>query len=424
MLKLFYFFRGYLRIRVSGAGASRFINLCGIRHMMLWDIKQDGDSYTMCISLKSFFEMKDIVRKTSTRVVVLKRVGLPFLLPGVKKRWFFPAFLVVVAVFFLLSQMLLWNIHILGNKDISRESVLLFLEEQEIEKGMLLRNVDTDLLEKEMRKTFPTITWISVYLEGNSLTLNIKENDKPIPKEEAEKEKLHKEGFLEEEKGMDICANKAGTIISIVTRTGTPMVQAGDEVQVGDVLIRGRVEIFDNEGNVREQVNVHADGDVVLEGSIQTSFEVPLIKIVETETGNSKTYSFSRFQDSYRIWHLFSIPYADYRAVPHAYLHMGDKVGAVFEVGELEIREVVKVRREKEKEEYEAELFGKLEEYAATLAQKAIQIEGKNVKIEKNADTVTLTGTLKVRGPFIERKETKILEESGIPDGSSDSVDE
>lgn len=424
MLKLFYFFKGYLWIRVSGSGVSRFINLCGIRRMMLWDIQKDGESYTMCISLKSFFEMKDIVRKTSTRVVVLKRIGLPFLMPGVKKRWFFPAFLLVMTVLFLLSQLLLWNIHIVGNQAITEESVMRFLEEQDIKKGMMLRDVDTELLEKEMRKAYPSITWISVYLEGNSLTFHIKENDKPIPEENAEQEKLHKEGFLEEEKGMDICANKEGKIISIVTRTGTPMVQIGDEVQVGDVLIRGSVKIFDNEGNVREQVNVHADGDVVLESSIQTSFEVPLIKIVETETGRSKKYTFSRYGDSYRIWRLFSLPYEEYTAVPHAYFHAGEKFGVLFEVGEMEIREVVKVRREKEEEEYSAELFEKLEEYTATLTQKAIQIKGKNVRIRKNADTVTLTGILKVQGPFFERKETKILEEPEIPEESSDAVNE
>ena len=282
MLKLFYFFRGYLWIRVSGASAERFINLCGIRHMMLWDIKKDEESYVMCISLKSFFEMKDIVRKTSTKVVILKRIGLPFLLPGVKKRWFFPAFFLLICTVFLLSQLLLWNIHILGNQSISEESILLFLEEHEVRKGIRLKEVDTELLEKEMRKTFPTITWVSVYLEGNSLTLSIKENDKPRPEETEEQEKLHKEGFLEEPEGMDICANTAGRVVSIVTRTGTPVVQIGDEVQVGDVLIRGRVEIFDNEGNVREEVNVHADGDVMLESSIETGFKTPLMKIVAT----------------------------------------------------------------------------------------------------------------------------------------------
>ena len=423
MLKLFYFFRGYLWIRVSGGGASRFINLCGIRHMMLWDIRKDGESYTMCISLKSFFEMKDIVRKTSTRVVVLKRIGLPFYLSGVKKRWFFPAFLMMITVLFLVSQLFLWNIHIQGNQSISEESISSFLETHEIKKGILLRKVDTELLEKEMRKTFPAITWISVYLEGNSLTLNIKENDKPIPEEKAEEEKLHKEGFLEEEKGMDICANKAGRVVSIVMRTGTPMVQIGDEVQVGDILIKGSVEIFDNEGNVREQVKVHADGEVILESVISTSFSVPLVKIVETETGKYKKYTFCRWGDSYRVWRLFSVPYKEYRALPHAYFHTGERIGLVFEIGEMEIREVVKVRKEKEEEEYSYELEEKFKEYTATLQEKAIQIKGKNVRIVKNADTVTLKGVLKVQGPFYERKEAEISPESISPE-SSDTADE
>lgn len=419
MLKLFYFFRGYLWIRVSGDGASRFINLCGIRHMMLWNIKQDGESYTMCISLKSFFVMKDIVRKTSTRVAILKRIGLPFLMSGVKKRWFFPAFLLIVGILFFLSQFLLWNIRIQGNQELPEESVMLFLEEHEIKKGMLLKDVDTELLEKEMRKTFQEITWISVYLDGNSLTLDIKENDKPIPGEESDGEKIHKEGFLEEETGIDICASKAGRVASIITREGTPLVQVGDEVNVGDVLIRGNVEIFDNEGNVRDIVNVHADGDIMLECNISTSFEIPLMKTVKTETGNYKKYTFCRYGDRYRIWHLFAIPYEEYQAVPHAYSRTGEKLGFTLEFGEMEIREVVKVVREKTEEEYTKELSGCLEEYMASLSEKAIQIKGKNVRIKKNANTVTMKGTLKVQGSFLERKETKIQKES-----LDDTVDE
>lgn len=418
MLKLFYFFRGYLWIRVTGGGASRFINLCGVRHMMLWDIRKEDDSYTMCISLKSFFEMRDIVRKTSTRVVVLKRIGLPFYLSGVKKRWFFPAFLIVIALLFLISQLFLWNINIQGNQSITEESILLFLGENGIKERILLRRVDTDLLEKEMRKKFPSITWISVYLEGNSLMLNMKENDKPIPKENSTQEKLHKEGFLEEEKGIDICANKEGRVVSIVMRTGTPMVQIGDEVEVGDVLIEGRVEIFDNEGNVRESVKVHADGEVILESVISTSFDVPLVKTVETETGNYKKYTFFRFGDSYRMWSLLSVPYKEYRAFPHVYFHTGERLGFTFEIGEMEVREIVKVRKEKEKKEYTEELNRMFKEYTATLQEKAIQIKGKNVRIIKNADTVTLRGVLKVQGPFNERKESK------MPEESSDTVDE
>ncbi len=59
---------------------------------------------------------------------------------------------------------------------------MLFLEEQEIKKGIPLKKVDTELLEKEIRKTFPEITWISVYLDGNSLTLDITEKINTLSK--------------------------------------------------------------------------------------------------------------------------------------------------------------------------------------------------------------------------------------------------
>lgn len=275
---------------------------------------------------------------------------------------------------------------------------------------MLKKQIDTDLLEKELRKNFSEITWVSVYLEGNSLILHIKENDKPIPEEKTEEEKLHKEGFLEEDEGMDICAVKAGKVISIVTRTGTPQVAVGDTVEVGDVLIRGIVEIQDNEGNVRERVKVHADGDVVLESVIRTTLQTSATKIIREKTGRNKKYLYIRIKDRYRMFHLFAIPYADYEAVPYAHFRTGEKLGFILECGEMRILEEKRTEKEKRKKEYEEELADMLEEYMTTLSKKGIQIKGKNVRIKKNADKIVLTGILKAQGPFFEGKETEIEE--------------
>ncbi len=410
MLKLFYFFRGYLLIRVSGASAERFLNLCGIRHMMLWNIQKEDTSYTMFISLKSFFQLREIVHKTATRVVVLKRIGLPFFMKRVKKRWFFPAFVFLSVMIFSVSQFLLWNIRIEGNLEIDKEEILAFLEEYEIEKGMPKREINAEELEKEIRKTFPEITWVSVYLDGNSLVVSLKENDKIIP-EEKEEEKQHKEGFLEEEKSIDICATKAGKVTSIVTRAGTPAVKPGDEVVVGDVLIRGIVEIYDNEGNVRENVLVHADGDIMIEGTIQTFFETPAVKIIETESGNVKHYTYFRCGDSYRILKLFQVPYEEFRAQPIAYVEAGKELGIRLEAGEMEIKEIQKTEEKKAEAEYQQELQAEMEEYIITLKEKAIQITGKNVKIKKNMDFIRMEVTFRVKGPFYEKTEAKPIPE-------------
>ena len=86
MVKFLKYMRGYLRIKVWGFSPERFMNLCSNREILLWDIEKDGDTYRMSLSLKSFYRLKSIVKKTGTRVAILERYGLPFLLPKLWKR--------------------------------------------------------------------------------------------------------------------------------------------------------------------------------------------------------------------------------------------------------------------------------------------------------------------------------------------------
>ena len=71
MEKLFHFLRGYVKIRVWGYSPERFINLCGNRDILLWDIARHGAYYTMCISIRGFRQLKPITKKTKTRVAIL-----------------------------------------------------------------------------------------------------------------------------------------------------------------------------------------------------------------------------------------------------------------------------------------------------------------------------------------------------------------
>ena len=89
MEKLIHFLRGYLRIKVWGYSPERFMNLCGNRDILLWDIERHGTYYTMCISIRGFRELKPITGKTKTRVAILRRYGLPFFVPHMKKRSMF-----------------------------------------------------------------------------------------------------------------------------------------------------------------------------------------------------------------------------------------------------------------------------------------------------------------------------------------------
>ena len=72
MIQFLKYIRGYLRIRIWGFSPERFMNLCSNKGILLWDIVREGDIYYMCIHLKSFRELKPILKKTGTRVAILE----------------------------------------------------------------------------------------------------------------------------------------------------------------------------------------------------------------------------------------------------------------------------------------------------------------------------------------------------------------
>ena len=73
MIRFLKYMKGYLRVRVWGFSPERFMNLCSNKGILLWDIVREGDVYYMNITLKGFWELRPIVKKTATRVAILQR---------------------------------------------------------------------------------------------------------------------------------------------------------------------------------------------------------------------------------------------------------------------------------------------------------------------------------------------------------------
>lgn len=102
-----------------------------------------------------------------------------------------------------------------------------------------------------MREDFDEITWVAAAVKGNHLYISIKENDSF-------------EGEIKStEIPENIIASDDGTIESIITRSGTPLVKKGDNVEKGQVLVSGVINICDDSGEVIAKRGVTADADVI-----------------------------------------------------------------------------------------------------------------------------------------------------------------
>lgn len=76
--KVIGYFRGSLRIRISGFSPERFLNACMHRNIYIWNIQPVQDFYEMNISISDFRMLKPILKKTGVRAVIIKRYGFPF----------------------------------------------------------------------------------------------------------------------------------------------------------------------------------------------------------------------------------------------------------------------------------------------------------------------------------------------------------
>ena len=133
MTKLLKSIRGYVRIRVNGFAAQRFMNLCGNRGILLWEIVKCGDDYCMNLYLKSFWTIRPIAKKTGAKVAVLERYGLPFFLPKMWKRKGYMIGMGLTFLFWIGSMFFIWDIEIYGNYRITGDMFEDFLEENQME---------------------------------------------------------------------------------------------------------------------------------------------------------------------------------------------------------------------------------------------------------------------------------------------------
>ena len=387
------YINGYLYIKVSGPATQRFMNLCGARKILLWKIRKVDDGYEMYVSRKAFFQMKDIAFKTSSKVEILKKIGLPFFVGKIQHKWYFIFLLLLIILIGFVSQYFLWNIEIEGEQEIQENEIMEYLSQSGVKKGILKKTIDISGLEQNLRNDFDSITWVSAYLEQNTLMIVLCENDKKLIEQKGNQEEYH------------ICVTKDGTVKSIITRTGTPLVQIGDAVKKGDYLVLGSVQILDQNENPLYQEGVEADADIMIETTIKKQFRTTRKELKTYRSGQKKSYPYLAINGHIYPIKILQFPFREYEIVLPEQKKDYSIFGSTLSGGILYVYEVCQKEEVKTNEMVEEELRKSLSEYVISLKEKGIQILSKNVKIKKNMDVATLDVVFLVDGPFYKKVE-------------------
>ena len=390
MLSFFRFLKGYVRIRVTGFSMERFMNLCSNYGILLWGITPGQNYYEMYISLPGFFRLKPIVRKTGTRVHILKRTGFPFIWLKWKKRKVFLIGALACVVSLLILSKFVWAIELNGNQMLTEDMFADFLVKNQIEQGMLREDVDIDSLEKALRNEYNFITWTSARIEGTKLVVNIKENsayigyDRENPVDEVEDETWNYVSKVD------------GVVESIITRQGVPLVTNGSPVKAGDVVISGIIPIIGDDQVAKNYHYVGADGDVYISYSYPYSDRIAYAYEEKHYTGEEKnTYYVSLFHTTVQ---LFRKPetgqYTVYKTANQVKL-MDDFYLPIY-YGKNHYKAYKTYKKNYSKQMCEELLKEKLNKFCQSLEEKGVQIIEKNVKIEQGKTEMKMTGSIQV----------------------------
>ncbi|MCI9572050.1 MAG: sporulation protein YqfD [Lachnospiraceae bacterium] len=399
MIRFLKYMKGYLRVRVWGFSPERFMNLCSNKGILLWDIVREGDVYYMNITLKGFWEIRPIAKKTGARVAILERYGLPFFLPRLLKRKMFVLGLVLAVVFWTVSSFFIWDINLNGNYQITDDVFQNFLKENQVRIGMRRDELDIQELEKQIRRQFPQITWASARLDGTKLLIDIKENDAPIATREHAVDEKHSMGGAQDAPGRDLVAEYNGRVVSIIVRSGVPKVAIGDTVEKGTVMVEGKVPVYNEDATVREYYYVDADADIVLEHASEFTASLPFDHTEKRYTGREKSSHYIKLGD--RSWALpKNRPFLVYDSViKESRPLMLERLSVPAFWGTVTYREYQNVEYKYTAEEAKDHLNQKLMDFLAELEEKGVQIIEKDVKIETGNDAWVLKGQFLVQEP-------------------------
>ena len=239
---------GTVEVEIQGFFTERFINLCKINNIKIWNIKNIVNGIVRFnIALKDFKKLKVIARKTKCNIKIISKKGLYFKFFKYRKRRLAFLLILVFILISIVSTTFIWDIDISGNTYISQEKIYDALKESGLYVGKNKIGIKTKKIINSLRVNLSDIAWAGIEIDGTHAHVKI-----------VEKTKLPDSAINENSIG-DIIANKSGIIEKITVENGTSILNVGEYVEEGRILIEGKIY-----SEFLETKDVTAKGTVML----------------------------------------------------------------------------------------------------------------------------------------------------------------
>ena len=235
--------KGTIVIQAEGFYIERFINLCKIQNVEIWNVRYiTAGLLELTTKTNGFKDIKEIAKKTKCRVKIKKKKGVYFILFKYRKRRLFAYLTILIFMLVSILSTFILNIDISGNQNISDVEILNELKNAGITKWRNKLFINKSKIINYLRTNMYEIAWVGMKIEGTTAKVEIVE--KTIEEEDATKDLMG-----------NIVASKSGVITKIIAENGNALLLTGSYIEKGMVAISGTIP-----SEILGDTYVHANG--------------------------------------------------------------------------------------------------------------------------------------------------------------------
>ncbi len=217
---------GVITVRVRGPYPEKIINLALSRGLFLSDVKRDGQDVYFSVRRSGYKPLAGIAEKFGYEVEVLSRKGLPYYRRALRRRWMMLiGALVFVLMLYILSSFV-WFLEVRGTNNVTTEAVIRSAANFGLQRYAFKGSLNKTLIEEGILREIPELSYVQVTIKGVKATIKVVE--KVLPGEQITGP-------------CNLVAKRGGIVEEVMVLDGTAMVQKGDTVGTGNILISGTI---------------------------------------------------------------------------------------------------------------------------------------------------------------------------------------
>jgi similar to stage IV sporulation protein len=267
---------GTITVQFQSKEIERIINVLWMHGIVVTNIKRNSiNTITFDTSFNNYYKVKEVATRTKSKIKIINRSGMIFFKIKLKKRiaMVLGVFIFIGIISYLSNY--IWGIDITTEKNIAPYEIRDELKNIGVTPGINKKNINVYDIEEKLKTNNASIMWVRVRIQGSKLKVTATERQSPPE-------------VVNDNSPSDLIAKKDGQITRIYTKAGTAVVQPGDIVRKGQLIVKGE------QGNEGLTYSVHASGNVIAKIYYEETREVPLSRIEKNRTGNKITNYYIR----------------------------------------------------------------------------------------------------------------------------------